>query len=106
MLPVETLFQDAKLSASDRRRVRTLLKKVDGADDVLTRLIGDLPERQRIALALRFYEALRPDEIAVVLGVREEVVQELLRKATESMSEGMERFEEGASKARSARRRR
>ncbi len=72
---------------------------------MLTRLIDGLPERQRIALALRYYEALRPDEIAVVLGVREEIVNELLRKATETVSEGMGQCEE-KQKSRSARRRR
>lgn len=104
MLPVETLFQDAKLPARERRRFRSYLEKMDGADDLLTRLIDGLPERQRIALALRYYEALRPDEIAVVLGVREEIVHELLRKATETVSEGMGRCEE-EQKSRSARRR-
>jgi DNA-directed RNA polymerase specialized sigma24 family protein len=105
VLPVETLFQDAKLPARDRRRVRSFLENVAGeAEDVLTRLIDGLPERQRVALALRFYEALRPDEIAVVLGTREDIVHELLRKATESVTEGMRRSEEKQS--RSARRRR
>jgi len=106
MLPVDTLFQEAKLPARDRRRVLSFLEKVDGAADVLTRLIDRLPERQRIALALRYYEALRPDEIAVVLGMREDMVQELLRKATETVSEGMAGWEEVERKPRAPRRRR
>ena len=105
MLPVETLFQDAKLPARDRRRVRSFLENVAGeAEGILTRLIDGLPERQRVALALRFYEALRPEEIAVVLGTREDTVHELLRKATASVSAGMRRSEEKQS--RSTRRRR
>jgi RNA polymerase sigma factor (sigma-70 family) len=94
MLPVDTLFQEAKLPARDRRRARTFLERVDGAADVLTQLIDRLPERQRIALALRYYEALRPDEIAVVLGLREDMVHDLLRKAAETVSEGMAGCEE------------
>ncbi|MCA9728600.1 MAG: sigma-70 family RNA polymerase sigma factor [Candidatus Eisenbacteria bacterium] len=105
MLPVETLFQDAKMPARDRRRVRSFLERMeDEATDALAQLIGKLPERQRIALALRFYEALRPEEIAVVLGTREDTVHELLRKATESVGEGMRRSAEKQA-AKSARRR-
>jgi RNA polymerase sigma factor (sigma-70 family) len=95
MLPVESLFQEADLPANERRRMQTFLERMaDESGDVLSQWIDGLPERQRVALALRYYEALRPDEISIVLGVSEATVHELLQKAAESVRATMHRSEQ------------
>jgi RNA polymerase sigma factor (sigma-70 family) len=85
MLSVETLFDEARLPS----RVRSLAASL--SEEEIRRLIAQqidrLPERQRLALALRFYESLGPSEIACVLDIGEERAKTLLLEATRALSE-------------------
>lgn len=49
--------------------------------------LGGLPERQRAALCLRFYEDLPDDEIAALLGVRQATVRSLVHRGLAALKE-------------------
>jgi RNA polymerase sigma factor (sigma-70 family) len=53
--------------------------------------LQQLPERQRIALALRFYDDLATDDIAAVLGVRPATVRSLLHRGLVTLKEQVPR---------------
>ena len=50
-----------------------------------------LPERQRIALSLRFYDDLATDDIAELLGVRPATVRSLLHRGLATLKEAVPR---------------
>lgn len=54
---------------------------------VVWRSLQDLPERQRAAVALRFYDDLPDDEIAALLGVRPATVRSLVHRALTTLKE-------------------
>lgn len=89
MLSLETLFRDAGVTKSARSRAEAIL--AERGPDLLRETIDALPERQRIVLALRFYEALEPGEIAAVLGTKLEQVDELMGKAVAALCAKLER---------------
>lgn len=57
----------------------------DWDDDPLRELVGRLPERQRLALFLRYYADLDYREIAAVLGVERGTVGATLHKAHDAL---------------------
>lgn len=61
-----------------------------GADEVLDALDG-LPERQRAALVLRFYEDLTEQEIAAALGCRPGTVKSLVHRGLARLREVLEK---------------
>lgn len=85
MLSVETLMQEARLTTRGRRSRRT------AEDENQTRRISEeidaLPEQSRLCVALRFYEQMRPSNIARILGVSEETVREMLVEASRHVLE-------------------
>jgi RNA polymerase sigma factor (sigma-70 family) len=50
-------------------------------EDDLTDLVMALPPRQRVALALRYYDDLAPSEIAEIMGITEGAVRYHLHEA-------------------------
>jgi DNA-directed RNA polymerase specialized sigma24 family protein len=91
MLSVDTLLQEARLPG---RRRRTGAREVPGDEAArITREIGSLPERSRLALALRFYESLRPSEIGAILDLTEDAVRELLVEASRAVIERLRNSE-------------
>ncbi len=83
MLSMIHLVQEA--SPGRRVRGRTSLRAEEARR--LARAIDALPETQRLALALRFYESLRPSRIALVLGMTEAEVETLLADAVRGAGE-------------------
>lgn len=83
MLNLENLMREVGVAADPGTRVESVLAEL-GADS-LREMIDSLPERQRLVLALRYYEALQFQEIAAVLGARETHVSELLEKAVRGL---------------------
>ena len=63
----------------------------DTGDDELVALVRSLPERQRTAIVLRYYEGLTPTEIADVLGVTPSSIKSLLHRALEHCREELDR---------------
>lgn len=61
------------------------------AEDAVSRLLRDLPERQRTAFQLREYEGLAVVEIAEVLGVAPGTVRVLLFRARQRLRQMVER---------------
>jgi RNA polymerase sigma-70 factor (sigma-E family) len=53
--------------------------------DLVWRVLGQLPRRQRSVLVLRYYEALPDREIAALLGCREGTVRSLAARAFETL---------------------
>jgi RNA polymerase sigma-70 factor (sigma-E family) len=68
-----------------------------GADvttrDLLWRLLGTLPERQRAALVMRFFHDLNDDEIAACLNCRPGTVRSLISRGLASLREQSRRTE-------------
>lgn len=60
-----------------------------GANDELVALVRTLPERQRTAIVLRYYEELTHAEIAEALGLTLPAVKSLLHRALENIREEM-----------------
>ncbi len=83
MLGIEPLLEEAGITARLRSEVDLILEQ--RGQDYLDKTIASLPERQKVVLALRYYESLLSAEIAMVLGVREAQVEELLEKATHAL---------------------
>jgi RNA polymerase sigma-70 factor (ECF subfamily) len=59
----------------------------------LERLVGDLPERQREAIALFAFEQMSYREIAEVMEVPINTVRTLIHRARAALARGMERFD-------------
>ena len=81
-----------------RQRRELLLQKVQpratnafDAPDELTDAIRRLPERQRAAVVLRYYEDLAEDQIADLLGCRVPAVKSLLHRALTTLRGVIER---------------
>jgi len=89
MLSLETLMREAGVTAGPRNRVEAVLGEI--GTDTLKRTIDLLPERQRLVLALRYYEALQLQEIAAILGTKERQVEEVLEKAVQALCKKLER---------------
>ena len=90
MLSLETLMREAPLDAATRKRVESVVAGLCAGS--LREAIDALPERQRLVLALRHYEALQVGESAAVLGAKERQVEELLEKATLALCGKLERL--------------
>ncbi len=88
MLSVDTLLQEARLPIR-RRRARGAEMTSEEAKRI-TKEIEALPERSRLALALRFYEALRPAEIGAILDLSETEARELLVEASRRVIERLQ----------------
>lgn len=58
--------------------------------DLVWRAIGTLPRRQRIVLALRYYEDLPDDEIAAYLDVAQSTVRSLAARALATLRNNMD----------------
>ena len=63
-------------------------------DERLVRLLGELPERYRTVLVLRYWHDLAVGEIATTLGIPEGTVKTQLHRARRALGERMEREEE------------
>lgn len=61
------------------------------ADDEVLRALQRLRPRQRVVLALRFYEDLGDDEIAAVIGARPGTVRSLLSRGLAELRKEVER---------------
>lgn len=85
MVSVESLLEEARLPLR-RRRARTAASAPEEAARI-TKEIDALPERSRLALALRFYESLRPIEIGAILDLAEAEVCDLLVEASRTVIE-------------------
>lgn len=86
-------------AASHRRRAALELRKgverrseaADQPVDELRDAVAKLPQRQRTAIVLRYYEDLSDAEIAHVLGCRVPAVKSLLHRALKNLREVVER---------------
>ena len=76
MLSFQTLMQEACVSPRIRRRPLALGGKE--ARRVVADAINALPETARLVLSLRYYEAIRPRQIALLLALPEEEIRQLL----------------------------
>ena len=89
MLSLETLMCEVGVAARPRNRVEAVLAEF--GTETLKETIDSLPERQRLVLALRYYEALQVQEIAAVLGTKERQAEEILEKAVHTLCRKLER---------------
>jgi len=64
---------------------------------VLERLIQDLPERQRLAVNLCFYEGLSNNEAAQIIGVKVKALQSLIMRAKMTLKHNVRRYFGGGS---------
>jgi RNA polymerase sigma factor (sigma-70 family) len=85
MLSVHTLMQEARLPATERRRMGRKEER-----RALAEAIGRLPELPRLVLSLRYCEGLRPRQIAAVVGLAEEEVRRQLSEAALEVLRGLE----------------
>ena len=60
-------------------------------DDDLRKVIATLPDRQRAAVVLRYFDDLSDADIAVALGCRVPAVKSLLHRALKELREVVER---------------
>lgn len=60
------------------------------AGEIVSAAIAGLPERQRVAMVLTYYEELPNAEVAEVLGVSVEAVESLLARARRKLKEALE----------------
>jgi RNA polymerase sigma factor (sigma-70 family) len=80
MLTVHTLMQEAQVPSRRKRRMgRTEERRA------LEEAMSHLPEDQRLVLALRSCEGLRPRQISAVMGLEEEEVRRLLVEASQEV---------------------
>jgi len=82
MLSMNHLVQEA--FPGRRVRGRSSLRAEEASR--LARAIDALPETSRLALALRYYEGMRPARIARVLGLTENEVESLLAAAVREVA--------------------
>jgi len=73
------------------RREATAPDATQGPDVEVRMLIAHLPERQRAAVVLRYYEDLPEAEIATTLGCSVSAVKSLLHRTVRDLREVMER---------------
>jgi RNA polymerase sigma factor for flagellar operon FliA len=74
-------MEDLEL-ADDLSAAATQEIEDDQAKDVLLRVVGELPERDQVIIALYYFEGLTLSEIGRVLGVTESRVSQLHSRAT------------------------
>lgn len=76
MLSVQTLMQEVKMPGRQRTRMR-------GKEErrMMAVALDDLPELDRLVLSLRYYESVRPNQIAGALGLPEDEVRRVLAEA-------------------------
>ena len=74
MLSVHSLMQEAKVPSGARSKKKGERRLTAGASN-------DLPEQCRLILGLRYYESVRPAQIAAALGLPEEEVRQTLADA-------------------------
>ena len=79
MLSVQALMQEAHVRPERTRGDRRLSRGEERR--VMATLIDELPETARLVLGLRYCEALRPRQIATVLGLSEEEIRKVLSEA-------------------------
>ncbi len=80
----EVFFDAARERASDRPAVRDRTAEVDERIALWSQL-GELSERQRAALVLRFFHDLPDDEVAGVLECRVGTVRSLISRALSAL---------------------
>lgn len=100
MQSLETLMREAGVDQEPRARVEAIL--ADLGSELLESVIDSLPEKQRLVLALRYYESLHVPEIAAVLGSKEATVEELLQKSIHALCRKVERAAAGRASTRMA----
>jgi len=71
------------LYSADRRDIATAV----GDRDLVWRLLGELPDRQRAALVMRFFHDLNDDEIAESLNCRIGTVRSLISRGLSALRE-------------------
>lgn len=64
---------------------------------ILEKFIGELPERQQLALNLCFYEGLSNEQAAEIIGVKVKALQSLLMRAKTTLKNKAKRFLDGGS---------
>jgi len=79
MLTVQTLMQEAQVIPRARGRGRAVSRKEER--EFMARAIETLPEYPRLILSLRYYESLRPSQIARAFGIEESEVCRVLFQA-------------------------
>lgn len=79
-VPIDDSFPAAEREPEDSLAIRTV-----------RRLMGQLPARQRVVLALRFQEELEIPEIARTLEIPLNTVKSHLRRGVEALRRGMDR---------------
>ena len=96
---------------SPAQRLRASSEVPDGAADIdvadlvadrrlLWQLLGDLPERQRAALVLRYFHDLPDSDIAQALNCRESTVRSLASRGVAAMRERAQRAESSGGERR------
>lgn len=91
-----TLADDA--SPELHATTEACLESVSGSATDLTGLLAELPERQRNALVLTYYQELSNKEVADIMGLGVRAVESLLVRARASLRQLLERQQtEGAS---------
>lgn len=78
---VNACRDEQRARARARRRVSDPPRADQGEPDYLRDVIQTLPDRQRTAVILRFYEDLPFDEIAAAMGLRPSTARVLVRRA-------------------------
>jgi DNA-directed RNA polymerase specialized sigma24 family protein len=96
MLSVHTLMQEARVDSKAR-----LVKPSFGRKEerrLLAEAIDRLPEAARLVLGLRHYEAVRPRDIANILGLDEEAVRDMLSEAVATVLKDLRQASAAAEK--------
>jgi len=89
MLTIDVLLRESQVGADRIERLHSQRANFDPKR--IGEAIDALAEKQRLALALRFYESLTVDEIATVLGSKSETVSTLLARAMEGLCTHLEK---------------
>ena len=100
MLTIDALLRESQVDAKRIERLHTQLG--DLGPERIGEAIDALAEKQRLALALRYYESLTVEEIAAVLGSRPDTIQTLLARATEMLCKHLEKEVTGYKKRSTA----
>ncbi len=84
------LADDARIADEGQGAEDMLIRSEE--QDMLEYAIAALPERQRVALNLCFYEALSNQEAANVMGINLKALQSLLMRAKAALKEQMHQY--------------
>ena len=88
----DPLTSPEELQLADKRPEQDALLDYQEKQALLDRFIGELPERQQLALNLCFYEGLSNKEAAEIIGVELKALQSLIMRAKTTLKEKKKQY--------------